>query len=97
LSKIDLAGYGSQKGELKLGANEVLHFGSSNLVSNAQTGANHVQMVLTGNANDTVDITDGQAHWVDGGTTTVNNVVFHVYTDGNVQLLIQSDVHTVFL
>jgi hypothetical protein len=54
-------------------------------------------MVLTGNANDTVDITDGQAHWVDGGTTTVNNVVFHVYTDGNVQLLIQSDVHTVFL
>jgi hypothetical protein len=96
LSRIDMSGYGSQGGTLSLNANDVQHFGMSNLVTNAQTGANHVQMVILGNASDTVDITDTQAKWVDGGTTQVNDVSYHIYTSGTVQLLVQSDIHIVF-
>jgi hypothetical protein len=92
LGHINLAGYGSQGGKLILNAGNVLYLGGRDLVNNAQTGSGHVQMVISGNASDTVQLTDPHGSWSDGGTTELNQLEYHIYLSGTVQLLVQNEV-----
>jgi hypothetical protein len=93
LGQINLAGNGGAGDVLIVKAEDVLKFGATDLVTNAQTGSGHVQMVIKGDANDTVKVLESQGHWSDGGVTVVDGVTYHIYNHGDAQLLIGSNVH----
>jgi len=93
LSQITLA-----SGELlKLNAVTVGQYGGLDVIGNGQTGAGHVQMLVTGGTSNTVEITDLQTQWVDEGSTVVNGIHYEIYqANHGVELLAQSQVHIVF-
>jgi hypothetical protein len=58
---------------------------------NAQTGVGHVQMMIQGDANDMVKMTDAQ-HWANAGTTVIDGQTYQILNDGNLQLLVGAKV-----
>ena len=87
LAHIDLSGNGGRGDMLTLDAKAVEKFGQHDLVVNDQTGSGHVQLLIQGDANDTVKMTDAE-HWTNAGTTVVNGETYAVLNDGDAQLLI---------
>lgn len=95
LGQINLAGNGGNGDLLIVNAQDVLKFGVTDLVQNAQTGEGHVQIVVKGDANDTVQLNNSQGQWADGGVTVIDGVTYHIYTQGDAQLLIGANLHQV--
>jgi len=92
MAKIDISGNGGNGDAVTLSAADVQRLGHTDLVVNAETGAGHVQMLIQGDANDVVKMTDAQ-HWVNAGTTVVDGQTFQILNDGNLQLLVGTKVH----
>jgi hypothetical protein len=51
-------------------------------------------MIIDGDHNDTVNITGDSGEWQAAGTTTVDGASYNVFNDGDVQLLVATDVQT---
>jgi hypothetical protein len=49
-------------------------------------------MMIQGDANDTVKLTDA-SHWHDSGTTVVDGQTYQVLSDGHAQVLIGVKIH----
>jgi hypothetical protein len=92
LSHIDLGGAGGHADTLIIDTKAVERFGQHDLVVNDQTGSGHVQLMIQGDANDTVKMTDAE-HWTNAGTTVVNGETYEVLNDGDAQLLIGVKLH----
>ena len=92
MAKIDLSGNGGHGDTVSLSAHDVQRLGQADLVVNAQTGSGHVQMMIQGDANDAVKMTDAQ-HWVNAGTTVIDGQTYQILNDGNLQLLVGAKVH----
>ncbi len=84
LAKIDLSGGPGDR--LVLNANAISQLGQAGLVANAISGT--MQMLVLGDANDIIELTDPQGQWSDAGTTMVNDVEYHIYNHDFVQLLV---------
>jgi hypothetical protein len=92
LARIDLSGNGGSGDTVTLDAKAVEKFGHMDLIVNQQTGSGHVQMMIQGDANDTVKLTDA-SHWHDSGTTVVDGQTYQVLSDGHAQVLIGVKIH----
>jgi hypothetical protein len=94
LAKIQLAG----KGEiLQVSLADVLSFGAADLPLEGVAGLNAGQatrMVISGNATDTVQLSDAAA-WQMSGSTWVGDASYRVLTQGTAQLLIEDKVKIV--
>ena len=82
IETIDISGSGANTLTLELG--DVLDISES--VISGKT-----RLLVDGGADDTVTATDS---WTSGGTTTVSGNDYNVYTSGNAQLLIDTDIGT---
>jgi hypothetical protein len=87
LGRIDMSGNGGPGDLLTLDSGAVEKYGQQDLVVNEQTGSGYVQLMIQGDANDTVKLTDAE-HWTRTGTTVVDGASYEVLTDGNAQLLV---------
>lgn len=87
LARIDISGNGGSGDTVVVSAHDVEQFGQVDMVTNAQTGMGHLQMMIQGDANDLVKMTDA-AHWVNAGTTVVDNQTFEILNQNNLQLLV---------
>jgi hypothetical protein len=87
LGHIDLSGNGGHGDMLTIDAKAVANCGQHDLVVNDQTGSGYIQMMIQGDANDTLKLTDAE-NWTSSGTTVVDGQTFEVLTDGNAQLLV---------
>ena len=92
MARIDVSGNDGHGDAIIIDAKTIEKIGKIDLVVNAQTGSGHVQMLIQGDANDTVNLMDA-SHWHDGGTTVVDDQTYQVLTNGNAQLLIGIKVH----
>jgi hypothetical protein len=90
-AKIDLSGNGGSGDTVMLSAQDVQRLGQTDLIVNAQTGVGHVQMMIQGDANDMVKMTDAQ-HWANAGTTVIDGQTYQILNDGNLQLLVGAKV-----
>jgi hypothetical protein len=81
---------------LVLNSQDVAQYGEVG-AANLQSGANdHVQMIVRGGQNDTVELKDNiNGAWQYEGLVSLHGVGFHVYNHGNTQLLIESQVHLI--
>ena len=93
LSKIDLSGNGGHGDVLKVNANDVLAFGATDIVSGPQTGAGHTQMLVKGDASDTVMVDNSDGGWTRAGSTVVGGVSYAIYNHGHAQLLIDEKLN----
>ena len=92
--RVDLSGNGNHGDTVILGSDDVGKFGKADLVVNAQTGAGHIQMMIQGDANDVVRITDQPGVWTDAGTTQVDGETYRILNDAHQhQLLIGVKIH----
>ncbi|MAG98898.1 MAG: hypothetical protein CMM08_19670 [Rhodospirillaceae bacterium] len=82
IEKIDITGSGANTLTLKLA--DVLDI--SDTISSSKT-----RLLVDGGADDTVVASDS---WTAGSTTTVNSNTYNIYTSGNAQLLIDTDIGT---
>ena len=92
MPKIDLSGNGGHGDTVTLDVRAVEKLGQVDLVVNDQTGHGHIQMMIQGDANDTVNIVDAK-QWHDAGTTVVDGQDYHLLNDGNMQLLVGVKLH----
>ena len=92
IPKIDISGNGGHGDTVTLDAKTVEKLGQMDLVVNDQTGHGHIQMMIQGDANDTVNIVDTK-QWHDAGTTVVDGQAYQVLNDGNMQLLVGVKLH----
>jgi trimeric autotransporter adhesin len=90
LGQINLSGNGGQGDLLMLNADAILKFGMASGMPDAISDIR--QILVTGDANDMVELMDSLAQWHDAGTTTVNGAEYHVYSHESVQLLIGVDM-----
>jgi hypothetical protein len=97
LSRIDLGADAGHASTLKLDAESVSHFGQVGLVDTTGLGASQpVQLVVSGDANDSVQIAGSAEQWQAAGSVQVDGTSYDVYNDGDIQLLVASNVHTSF-
>ena len=97
LSRIDLGADAGHASTLKLDAESVSHFGQVGLVDTSGLGASQpVQLVVSGDANDSVQIAGSADQWQAAGTVQVDGTSYDVYNDGDIQLLVASNVQTSF-
>ncbi len=95
LGAIDLAADAGKATTLTVDAKTVSELGKAGQVEVAGNGAAApVQMIIHGDSNDTVNINNASGEWHAGGTATVDGASYNVFNDGNVQLLVATDVHT---
>jgi hypothetical protein len=97
LSQINLSGNGGGGDLLKLNAEDVARYGEVGVVDHVAGGGDQVhQMVIRGDQNDTVELTDhGAGLWQYEGSVSVDGVDYQVYNQGVSQLLIESHVHLI--
>ena len=55
-----------------------------------------VQLMINGDANDNVQIAGSAEQWQVAGSVEVDGTRYDVYNDGDIQLLVASNVHTSF-
>ena len=96
LSQLNLANDGSAA-VVKVNAAAVGTYGTTDVLTDQDTGTGHVQVVVNGTASDTVDITDPAAAWTNRGDTTIKGVSYQVFSQGNNQLLVDARVHVAFV
>jgi hypothetical protein len=97
LSRIDLGRDGGVASTLKLDAESIGQFGQAGLVDTGGLGASQpVQLMINGDANDNVQIAGSAEQWQAAGSVEVDGTSYDVYNDGDIQLLVASNVHTSF-
>jgi hypothetical protein len=79
--RVDLSGNGNYGDTVILGSDDVGRLGKADLVVNAQTGSGHIQMMIQGDANDVVRITDQPGVWMDAGTTQIDGETYRILND----------------
>ena len=94
LGHLDLAADGGQATTLTVDAAAVAALGQAGQVDAGNGAAAPVQMIVDGNANDTLNVTGDAGQWQAAGTTEVNGANYNVFNDGDVQLLVATDVQT---
>jgi len=74
----------------------VLSFGDTSVVAGLDTGTHgpSTQMVVSGEAQDTVQLSDA-GNWTMSGTTMIGDASYRVLTQGMAQLLIEDKVKIV--
>jgi hypothetical protein len=95
LSRITFTGNGAGD-TLKVSLGDVLSFGDSSLVAglDSQSSGDAKQMIVSGDAQDTVQLADA-ANWTMSGTTMIGDASYRVLTQGMAQLLIEDKVKIV--
>ena len=93
LARIDLSGNGGGGDTLKVAAGDVLAFGSTEIGGVGGSAAQQRQMLVKGDATDTVVIDNSDGGWSRNGTAIVDGTSFAVYTHGQAQLLVDEKVH----
>jgi len=96
LSRISLSGSGAGD-TLKVALNDVLSFGDHSVVAGLDVGSFQPaakQMVISGEANDTVHLSDASG-WSVSGTAVIGEGSYRVLTQGLAQLLIEDKVKIV--
>jgi hypothetical protein len=94
LSQIDVSGNGGHGDTVLVNANDVAKLGQMDMVVNAQTGAGHMQMMIQGDANDAVYITDQPGVWTQAGTTQIDGETYRILNDAQQnQLLVGVKIH----
>ena len=72
-------------------------FGQTGLVDTSSLGASQpLQLIVNGDANDSVQIADPAGEWTAAGSVQVDGASYDVYNDGEIQLLVASNVNTSF-
>jgi hypothetical protein len=94
LGAIDLAADGGKASTLTVDAQSVSDLGKAGQVDVASGAAAPVQMIINGDSHDTVNINGAAGEWQAAGTATVDGASYNVFNDGNVQLLVATDVQT---
>jgi len=95
LSRIDLAQDAGKATTLTLDAEAVSQFGRVGLVETGLGASAPVQMLIDGDANDTLVIADA-GNWQSAGTVQVDGADYNVFNDGDIQLLVATSVNTSF-
>jgi len=95
LSRINFTGNGAGD-TLKVSLDDVLSFGDTSVVAGLDTAAHGSakQMVVSGEAQDTVQLADA-GNWTMSGTTMIGDASYRVLTQGMAQLLIEDKVKIV--
>jgi len=57
----------------------------------------HSQVVVHGDANDTVQLTNSGSGWTAAGSVTDGAETYMVYVNANAQLLVNDKIHTVIV
>ena len=97
LSRIDLGRDGGVASTLRLDAESIGQFGQAGLVDTSALGASQpVQLLINGDANDSVQIAGSAEQWQAAGSVQVDGTSYDVYNDGDIQLLVASNVNTSF-
>jgi hypothetical protein len=97
LSRINLGNDGGVASTLKLDAESIGHYGQTGLVDTSGLGASQpVQMLINGDANDSVQVAGSAEQWQAAGSVQVDGTSYDVYNDGEIQLLVASNVNTSF-
>ena len=97
LSRIDLGHDGGIASTLRLDAESISQFGQVGLVDTGALGASQpVQLMVNGDANDSVQIAGSAEQWQAAGSVEVDGTSYDVYNDGEIQLLVASNVHASF-
>jgi hypothetical protein len=95
LSRINFSGNGAGD-TLKVSIGDVLSFGDTSVVAGLDLGTHGAakQMVVSGEALDTVQLADA-GNWTMSGTTMIGDASYRVLTQGMAQLLIEDKVKIV--
>jgi hypothetical protein len=94
LPLVDLSGNGGNGDTVLVNAQDVAKLGQMDLVVNEQTGSGHIQMMIQGDANDVVRITDQPGVWTDAGTTQIDGETYRILNDAQQhQLLVGVKIH----
>jgi hypothetical protein len=95
LSRINFTGNGAGD-TLKVALGDVLSFGDTSVVAGLDAGAGGAakQMVVSGEAQDTVQLSDA-GNWTLSGTAMIGDASYRVLTQGMAQLLIEDKVKIV--
>jgi hypothetical protein len=95
LSRINFTGNGAGD-TLKVSLSDVLSFGDTSVVAGLDTAGHGPasQMVVSGEAQDTVQLADA-GNWTMSGTTIIGDASYRVLTQGMAQLLIEDKVKIV--
>jgi hypothetical protein len=94
LTLVDVSGNAGNGDTVLVNAQDVARLGQMDLVVNEQTGAGHIQMMIQGDANDTVHITDQPGVWTEAGTTQIDGETFRILNDAQQhQLLVGVKIH----
>jgi hypothetical protein len=96
LSRIDLGVADGHANTLKVDAESISQFGQVGLVDTHLGAAHPVQLIVNGDASDSVQIAGSPEQWTAAGSVQVDGASYDVYNDGDVQLLVASNVHTSF-
>jgi hypothetical protein len=96
LSQINLGADGGLVTSLTLDAESISHFGQVGLADTGLGASTPVQMIVNGEAGDTVQVHAAANEWQDAGTAQVDGTLYNVYNDGDIQLLVATSVHTSF-
>ena len=94
LGHIDLTADNGKASTLTVDAQSISQLGQAGQVDSASGAAAPVQMIIKGDQHDTVNITGSNGQWHEGGTVAVDGANYNVFNDGDVQLLVATDVHT---
>jgi len=94
LTLVNVSGNGGNGDTVLVNSHDVATLGQKDLVVNDQTGSGHVQMLIRGDANDVVKITDQPGTWTDAGTTQIDGETFRILNDAHQnQLLVGVKIH----
>jgi len=102
LARIDFSGY-SEGDTLKVSLSDVLSFGDTDLVGGLLSGTagqgaagqpSLRQMVISGQAQDTIQLVDA-ANWATTGTAVIGDSTYRVLSQGLAQLLVEDKVKIV--
>jgi hypothetical protein len=102
LARINFSGNGAGD-TLKVSLGDVLSFGEPDIVTglhlgtagqSVDAGAFNRQMVVTGDAQDTIHLADA-ANWTMAGTAIIGDASYRVLTQGSAQLLVEDKVKIV--
>jgi hypothetical protein len=96
LSQINLGADGGLATRLTVDAESISQFGRAGLVETGLGASAPIQMVVNGEAGDSVVISDPANAWQEAGTTQIDGTSYNVYNDGEIQLLVASSVNTSF-
>jgi hypothetical protein len=74
------------------GLDDVLFTGNVHAHANVVAGSDHLQVVVTGDATGTVELTGNAGDWKNAGSMLVNGAESHVYNNGHTEIVIQGSV-----